>query len=49
MCVSMNTVTGPISALVCGTQAALGIGEGGCIKKQISKYFSALLVGSRGD
>ena len=28
MCVSMNTVTGPISALVCGTRADLGMGVG---------------------
>lgn len=29
MCVSVNTVTGPISALVCGTLADLGMGGWG--------------------
>lgn len=43
MCVSMNTVTGPVSALVCGTRAALGWGAV-YRKKQTSKCFSALLV-----
>lgn len=44
MCVPMNTVTGPVSALVCVEHGLLWGWGAACRKKQTSKCFSALLV-----